>query len=67
MFDITGLVTDRDEGVNAELVYSFEDPSSDLPFFIPDGSSLIIVNGDIDYETTREYRVSFPMEAYFME
>ena len=50
--------SDRDEGLNRELVYFFVGGSQDLgPFHIDRENGCLYLVGQLDYETTTEYTV----------
>ena len=49
--------TDEDEGSNAEITFSLDDPNQ--PFDISPSGGAITVAGPLDYETRTEYSVSY--------
>ena len=49
--------TDEDDGSNAEITFSLDDPNQ--PFDISPSGGAITVAGPLDYETRTEYSVSY--------
>ncbi len=52
------IATDRDSGVNAEIVYSLSFFGDSAPFSLHSTTGVLTVSGSIDYETSQSYTVN---------